>query len=255
MSVGTDPLTGSIIQRLTKGIPMSYLTLKVLTAFPPTGMLGMNHAALGNQALALIKAASVAVSILVVTFLSPYYPTWLASLFIGLSAFGPWFFFDILEVFNPSFSTKGFRVPLNITIEGLTEYKNPPYGSWKLTLPMGTAIMATLATSGVVLANYLPPSILPASSASMLSNVAGGTGFALGAVALGLMITSSSPASVATGAFTSAVPTQGGGGLPPLSSFADKLISAKSPDESLAFLSTIAVIIMGGIATAAFQRK
>jgi hypothetical protein len=243
---------GSVLQRLATGIPMSFTTLKLLTVLPPTGMLGMNHAALGNQALALLKATSVAISIVLVTFLLPYYPYMLHQPIIWLSRFGPWFLFDILEVFNSSFSSHGFRIPLNITIEGLTPERGTD-GKWILNTAMASAIMAALATSGVVIANYLPPSLVPASASSTLSTVAGGSGLALGVLAIGLMLTSSSSGTAATQTLTPVVP-QHGGGLPPLSSFADKLINAKSPDESLAFLSTIAVIIVGGILTAAFQK-
>jgi len=263
----------SFLQQLTTGIPMPYSTLKLLTAFPPTGMLGMNHAALGNQALAFIKAGSVAICILIVTLMLPYYPMQLRKPIVYLSYFGPWFMFDIFEVFNEiPFKRHGFRLPLNFNIEGLTK-ELPNDGKWKLTTAMLTAIGASLASYGLVITNLIPPSILPASASKYMSIVAGGAGITLGCVALGLMLSSSNsttaptttahhaPAAHAAHATPAAHPApavhHGGGSvtLPPLSSFADKLIQAKSPDESLAFLSTIALIVIGGIATASLNIK
>jgi hypothetical protein len=255
-SVVGAALTGnkeSIFQQLQNGIPMPFYSLKLLTLFPPTGMLGMNHAALGNQAMAIIKAGSAVILVILVTLLLPYYPRVLHKGIIWLSYFGPWFMFDILEVFSVGFNKHAFRMPLNIVIEGLTK-EGPTTGAWKLTTPMATGITTALAASGVLIANLLPPSLVPASMSSNIALIAGGTGATLGLATVALMMFSA-PAPTAAPTLTSVVPQRGGGttSLPPLSSFADKLIQAKSPDESLAFLATIALIIFGGITTASLR--
>ena len=247
---GQSP-TASLFEKLASGIDMPYWTLQLLTALPPTGILGMNHAAMHNQALAIIKAGSIAFSILLVTIFLPYYPAAISKYIIYLSFFGPWFMFDILEVFNSiPFKIHGFRIPLNITLEGLTTSGKQTFSdssAWKLTTPLLTAILAAFATSGLVLANLIPPNIIPASVTNIISIASGGTGLALSGVALALMLSSA-------GTPTTLPPmVQAGGGsatLPPLSSFADKLIQAKSPDESLAFLSVIVLIVLGGLFTA-----
>lgn len=251
----------SLLQKLATGIDMPYWTLKLLTALPPTGMLGMNHAATHNQALAIMKAGSIALSVLFITIFLPYYPFNLSKYIIYLSFFGPWFMFDILEVFNSvPFKVHGFRLPLNITLEGLTTSKNKSFSdssAWKLTTPLLTAIIAAFATSGLVLANLVPATIVPASITNIIAIASGSTGLALGGVALALMVSSAVPAAPATPAVArggSEPPIIQTGGrlatLPPLSSFADKLIQGKSPDESLAFLSVIVLIVLGGILTA-----
>jgi hypothetical protein len=256
---GTPP---SLLQKLATGIDMPYWTLKLLTALPPTGMLGMNHAAMHNQPLAIMKAGSIALCILFITMFLPYYPLNLGRYIIYLSFFGPWFMFDILEVINSvPFKVHGFRLPLNITLEGLTTSKHTfnDNQAWKLTTPLLTAILAAFTTSGLVLANLIPANIIPASITNTIAIASGSTGLALGGVALALMVTSATsavaPAAPAAPARGGSEPPiiQAGGGLatlPPLSSFADKIIQAKSPDESLAFLSVIVLIVLGGIFTA-----
>jgi hypothetical protein len=250
---GTPP---SLFQKLASGIDMPYWTLQLLTALPPTGILGMNHAAMHNQALAIIKAGSIAFSILLVTIFLPYYPAVISKYIIYLSFFGPWFMFDILEVFNSiPFKIHGFRIPLNITLEGLTNSGKQTFSdssAWKLTTPLLTAILAAFATSGLVLANLIPQTIIPASVTNIISIASGGTGLALSGVALALMVSSAGVPVTQVGGEAPAVEQAGGGSatLPPLSSFADKLIQAKSPDESLAFLSVIVLIVLGGVFTA-----
>ena len=158
-------------------------------------------------------------------------------------------------------------MPFNITLEGLTTSGKHTFNdssAWKLTSPLLTAILAAFATSGLVLANLIPPNIIPASVLNTISIASGGTGLALGGVALALMLSSAAPAAVPaaahgggelpiiqTGGELPIIQTGGSVTLPPLSSFADKLIQAKSPDESLAFLSVIVLIVLGGVFTAA----
>ena len=238
-------------------IQMPFWTLKALTAFPPTGILGMNHAATHNQALALLKAGSVAMSVLAVTYMLPFYPDSFHKPIIFLSCFGPWFMFDILElIFNePHFKAHGFRLPLNIELEGLTAGKATT-GEWELTSPLAAGIMAALASCGLIIANLIPPTLLPVSISQNVSIVTGSAGVIFGGIALVAMLSANKAAPApakahggATDPLDVPVTMTGGASLPPLSQFADKLINAKSPDESLAFLSVIGLIVMGGLFT------
>jgi len=229
----------TILQQLGVGIPMPFWTLKALTIFPVTGVLGLNHAAMNNQAVALLKAGSLLVSAITIAFLLPYYPWFLRKYIVLFSRLGPWFMFDIFEVLNANFMTHGFRLPLNITLEGLTHSKHTD-GRWKLTTAMAASIMATFAASGVAVASYLPANIVPASISQNIALISGGSGVLLGGVALAALFMSKSPA---TGGFTPLPMT--GGGLPPLSHFADKLLSSK--DESYAFFAVLALIVLGGV--------
>jgi hypothetical protein len=241
-------------------IEMPFWTLKALTAFPPTGILGMNHAAMHNQALALLKAGSVAMSVLAVTYMLPYYPDYFHKPIIFLSCFGPWFMFDILElIFNePHFKAHGFRLPLNFELEGLTAGKATT-GQWELTPALAAGIMAALASCGLILANLIPPTLLPVSVSQNVSIVTGSAGLIFGGLALAAMFATGGSGSKApphsttppsTGGGDIDIKMVGGASLPPLSQFADKLINAKSPDESLAFLSIIGLVVMGGLFTA-----
>jgi len=240
-SAVTNGTSQTLFQQFAVGIPMPFWTLKVLTVLPPTGFIGLNHAAMGNQALAILKTGSVVLSVILVTILLPYYPDIMRKYIIYLSYFGPWFMFDILEVFNTGFQAHGFRLPLNITLEGLTA-NHATSGDWKLTTAMASAIIATFGVSGAVAASFIPADLVPASISNNIALASGGVGLALGGVALMAMLASSSG--------TPPVKQSGGGSLPPLSDFADKLLKSKSPDESYAFLSVLGLVVMGGMVMA-----
>ena len=247
-ALGVPGIPGAASSKPMFPIQMPFWTLKALTAFPPTGILGMNHAATHNQALALIKAGSVAISVLAITYMLPFYPDYFHKPIIYLSFFGPWFMFDILEiVFNePHFKAHGFRLPLNIELEGLTTGK-PITGEWELTAPLASGIMAALASCGLIITNLIPPTLLPVSISQNISLVVGSTGAIFGVLAIGSMLYASKTAPAAPA--DAAIKQTGGASLPPLSQFADKLINAKSPDESIAFLSVIGLIVVGGLVT------
>ena len=231
----------SILQQLAEGITMPFWALKVLTIFPITGVIGLNHAAMHNQPLAILKAGSILISAILIQSLIPYYPWFLRKAIVIFSALGPWFMFDIFEVLNPKFLNHGFRLPLNITLEGLTPLQ-PTDGKWKLNNGMAATIAATFAATGATIVGLMPANIIPASISQNITYFLGGAVVLLAGVAIADNVMAKSP-------LKAAVPKMTGGGLPPLSHFADKLLISK--DESYTFFGVLALVIMGGLITAA----
>jgi hypothetical protein len=261
-SLGSNA-TLSILQKLANGIPMTKFSLILLAVIPFTGILGMNNAAMGNSSIALLKSSSFLISGGLITFMIKYYPWFLRRPILWFSMLGPWFIFDIFELFDTvKFNTLGFRLPLDIEIPGLT--KEPPNqnGNWILTTPLALSISAALATSGVAIAKYIPANILPASIGTNIALFSGGAGLLCGIGAVVLAVSSSAPSpTLAANPLSSPMVnpltpfavgggSSGGGsakGLPPLSHFADKLLTSK--DESYAFFAVLALVVMGGLVT------
>jgi hypothetical protein len=254
-------LTLSFLQKLAKGISMGKYSLFLLTFIPFTGVLGMNHAAMGNSSFALLKSSSYLLSGAIISFMLPFYPWFLRTPIVWGTAFGLWWLFDILEFIDKAtFDEVGFRLPLKMEIPGLKQDPPNKDGNWTLTTPLALSITAALATSGVAVANYIPANILPANIAQYMSLISVSTGVLLGIGAIFLAVTTTGATAGALG--PSAVPNPlimgssfspmvgGGDTLPPLSYFAGKLLKSKSADESYAFFSVIALVILGGVATA-----
>lgn len=255
--------TLSILQKLANGIPMSKFSLILLAVIPFTGILGMNNAAMGNSSIALLKSSSFLISGGLISFMIQYYPWFLRRPILWFTMLGPWFIFDIFELFDTvKFNTLGFRLPFDIEIPGLT--KEPPNqnGNWILTTPLALSIAAAFATSGVAIAKYIPANILPASIGTNIALFSGSAGLLCGIGAVVLAVSSSAPsATLAANPLSSPmanplVPFAMGGGsgsksLPPLSHFADKLLTSK--DESYAFFAVLALVVLGGVTTAAFK--
>lgn len=235
--VGASPL--STLQMLSNGIKVPYEGLVALTIIPPTGMIGLNHAAMNNQPVAFLKAASIPLCIMAITFLLPYYPAipMLKQIVLALSYFGPWFMFDVMQILDRAkFKAHGFKFPLDIEVPVLLENK-PTDGSWLLNTSLGAAIVAALSAYSAILINFLPSGLLSSDATKNIGYATGGLGAVFAVIAVGSMLTSKPAAPPAV---------MKGGGLPSLSSFADKLLKSKSPNESYAFLSILALVVLGG---------
>jgi hypothetical protein len=231
-------------QKLINGITIPYIGLVILTLLPPTGMIGLNHSVLNNQALAFMKAGSTAACLVVINFLLPYYPSYLRESMLWLSYFGPWYIFDIIQVINSvQFKKFGFKLPLNIEMKELFTPHTGEYGEWTLNTTTFSVILTACSSYLFLLNKLLPPGIIPSDIQANINVGTGGAAVGFTAVAIIAMLFSKPPV-------TSEAPQTGGGSLPPLSEFADKLLKSKSPDESYAFFSVIALIVFGGLATA-----
>lgn len=244
---------GSFLSYLQGGINMPKIALIALTLFPPTGIIGLNWIAVGNSPIAFIKAISFVIISFAIIFLTPFYPFFAPYKVISaLTLFGPWYAYDVLQILDKSFDEDGFTLP--IPIEGLpAQGKLDADGKWKLTLPLGSMIVATLLASGFAIADYLPNSM---QTYFKYASAGGGTLFTGIAAVSGL--TSTTPVGGGVTPSTTTV-LQGGGSrdLPPLSTFINKLRykKTKSASEALAFFSILGIIVFGGIITNVFKRS
>ena len=81
------------------GIP-GWALLSLVTACPGIGQLGLNHVLIGQPIVAVMKAISLPIFYLLIVYLSPYLPLALQGQWLFyLAALGPWYIFDILQVF------------------------------------------------------------------------------------------------------------------------------------------------------------
>lgn len=242
-----------------------------LTVFPPTGMLGFNHSAMGNSDIAFAKSLSVVILSMMILFILPYFPSAVQSMFASISVFGPWYMFDILELYN--LKKHGFRLP--VSIEGL---KAPPHQNTELKLSLTpvffTLLMATILASATVVMAYVPARLIPGNIQTYIQYITGlgglfvggvsGVGALLataGAASGGAAVSASSILSAAAAASTAGVPVpvpvpvslpkiqSGGSSLPPLSSFSEQLKtdSKESTQESLSFLAILGLVVLGGV--------
>lgn len=121
--------------------------------FPPISHLGygaMNLWAVGSMTYFGMKAGLQAILVVAGMFIKAYYPSlwWLRYLIV----LNPWYVFDIIQLFDPEFEKKGFRVPFLHTPIGHG-------GTGKMTPALATAIMGLLGTGAYSLMDFLPPEI------------------------------------------------------------------------------------------------
>jgi len=236
---GAVPATGmmGIMQKLLTGFPLSgmlgYLTLMFLTVFPITGIAGLNLVAVGQPITAFLKFSSVAISVVLMTFLAPYLPlmiqgswiTWIANL-------GPWYFFDVIQMMdNTAFMTDGFRSMIPIALIPSGGGKD---GTWMLTSTFINLFLATIAGSGQLLPALFPNMVIGGMSTKTIGNaVSIGGGSVLGVSALAsLAAVAFAPAAAGAGAAVAGTALMHAGGslesLPPLSKFIDTLTTTSA---------------------------
>jgi hypothetical protein len=257
--------------------------IRLLSMFPPTGLLGLNHVALGNTELALLKSGSLVLTTFLIISIKQYYPVFFMPVFRFLLPFlslGPWYMFDFLESFNPNFnSNKGFRLPITLEAELDKYYADKYKSTWTLTTPLIAGIFASCAGFIAVILQYVPTSMISPTYKSYMTYGTGGASSALalfsgysaltagastaastagllaGAGVPNVAATSTVPATTTVPVITVMKPSIGGamegGGseLPPLSSFSKMLKSdtKKDKDESFAFLAILALVVLGGV--------
>lgn len=191
-------------------MPMTKLTLQLLTAFPATGIAGLNHIAVGQPLVALLKVLSYGVGVLYGVYLNIYYPGTFASWVTALMALGPWYIFDSLQVlFDSNFNDTGFENP--ISIEGLPKGGGKK-GVWTLTMPLVSLILAALAASGFAVAQLIPGMSSP-DAQKYAGFAALGGGLLFGGVGLiGAMMGAGGAAPAAAGAAVAAPAAAPAGG-------------------------------------------
>jgi len=252
---GTTGITG-FFQSLLTGFPLSgglgYATLLFLTVFPVTGIAGLNLVAVGEPAFAFMKFISCALSVVLMTFLAPYWPIlFQGSWMIWIAGLGPWYIFDILQMVDYSnFQVNGFESLIPIPGIPSGGGKN---GSWRLTSTFLNLFLGTIAASGQVLPALFPNTSIAGVSSTTIGNtisIAGGSALGISAAASLLTLALApnvAPAGVIGSASGVAGLRGGGNSLPPLSTFADRLAEQSAGGERgdgvfLAFLSFIAVV-------------
>lgn len=149
------PLTDFI----NNGIQVDRIGLAFLSGIipiPPLSYLGyggLNLWAVGSLKYCAMKAGLQAFCSMAQTFVTAYYPKlW----FLGyLLAYNPWYVFDILQLFSPTFAQEGFKVPFFNT--KVSTSATPSAG--KVTAPILAAAIALLCSGAYNLLSYFPESI------------------------------------------------------------------------------------------------
>jgi hypothetical protein len=254
-------------------LPMGLLPLQLLTAFPPTGLAGLNWFAVGQPITGILKLLTYGVGILYGILFQTVFPGTLSNGTSFLMKLGPWYLFDAIQaLLDPAFKDNGFQAP--IPIEGLPVGGGVD-GKWTLTAPLIAMIVATLAASGIAVAQLLPPGTLDPNTMKIVNYATTGGGVLLGGIGLVGAFMMAKPTTAATvrgssgqaSSFLSSLeptaaeepmPPQTGGSrrgmLPPLSTFADKLAAESDPVytyQALTFLGLLLLVALGGFVSTA----
>jgi hypothetical protein len=260
-------------------IPMEMQALQMLTIFPLTGWAGANLYAVEMPVLSVMKAGSYVLGLLVATFIGAIYPSVFSFIFYMLMKLGQWYIFDVVDVLDPTFKTKGFRPPFHLPLPSfLDSFSETVFcqthdcgksGKWQLTLPLVLIISAAFAAYGFTWANQLPTEY------QAYAQYFAGGGSALLATG-GLLSGAFSPPSVASLAASQSIGASGsgviipnipgisslgqlgGGGLPPLSSFAKTMkesYSEKALDDSVPFLAILGYICAAGFGLSLIRNR
>ncbi len=247
---------------------MGMLPLQLLTVFPFTGLAGLNWFAVGQPITGILKVMTFGAGLLYGVLFQKLFPSLLSrGASLAMSA-GPWYIFDSLQVlFDPAFRDNGFQSP--IPIEGLPVGGGVD-GKWTLTFPLIGMILATLAASGIAIAQYLPSDLVPPETKKYLDYASTGGGILLGGLGLigAFMMAKPTTAAAVRGEGASAstflaslapvVPaatapqTGGAKKLPPLSTFVEDLLdrsdaNPKDTFQALTFLGILLIVAVGGL--------
>ena len=252
--MATTPSTLSMLQTLLLGKEFSgqsgWLGLLILTLCPGIGSIGLNHVATGHPELAFFKASSIALSYLIMVFLAPFLPLAIQSLGSGtflfwIAGIGPWYIFDCIQVlFMNNFLANGF---ISLIDAPMFPSGGGKGGKWILTATFANLLFATIGGSGQAISYFFPDS-------ATAGNVVSG----IGAAGLGVSLLASGASMFAgSTAVTSAAALSGGGSLPPLSHFIDKVQAggAQPQKEPSPLLYGLAFIALAGISLGLIRAK
>jgi hypothetical protein len=147
-------------QFFMEGFPIGRLLLFFLAGGIPVapfsfwGYGAVNLMVAGSKGWAALKAALQMAFVLANKFLGAYYPKlwWVGWLLV----LNPWYVFDIVQLFSPTFESEGFKVPF------YGEQIRPEDGVYKLNGIVMGIMIGLFSLGGVSLLSYLPPQVVGA---------------------------------------------------------------------------------------------
>jgi hypothetical protein len=153
-----DAVKDKIKQFVTEGFSIGWPALFVLAGGIPVapfsfwGYGAVNLMVAGSKGWAAAKAALQLAFVLANKFLGTYYPKlwWVGWLLV----LNPWYVFDIVQLFSPTFESEGFKVPF------YGEQIRPADGVYKLNGIVIGIMLALLTAGGFSLLDYLPPEVV-----------------------------------------------------------------------------------------------
>lgn len=185
---------------LMEGFSIPWLVLLVLSGFPPVppisfwGYGGVNLMVAGSKTWAAAKAALQLAFVGASNFISAYYPglrwiNWILWL-------NPWFVFDLVQLFSPTFNTEGFKVPFIgkpvVDWESAAKTQDKLGNEIRLFRLNGIVIgimLALFSLGGFSLLSILPPAVAGAAEPALklAFKIIGGIA-AVGGGGLGMML-------------------------------------------------------------------
>jgi len=243
--------------------PLGWLILAFITACPGIGQLGFNHIMTGQPIVALLKTFSLLVSIFLTILLSPYLrPVLQGQWLFYLSAIGPWYIFDIIQIFfgyniGYFFMIDVELIPLSGPGGKIPGGKN---GKWNLTASNMNILFTAVAACGQIV-----PMIFGSSSSgigNIISYIGAGLLGISGTLSLAATLFASplgSAASAVAGLPGVAPKTYyGGGALPPLSEILDKIPTRQEGGtvaQDTLFIQGLGFVAFAGIALGLMRAK
>ncbi len=145
-------------QFFTEGFSIGRIALFFLAGGIPVapfsfwGYGAVNLMVAGSKGWAAAKAALQMAFVLGNKFLGAYYPKlwWVGWLLV----LNPWYVFDLVQLFSPTFESEGFKVPF------YGEQIRPEDGVYKLNGIVIGIMIALLSMGGLSLLSYLPPQVV-----------------------------------------------------------------------------------------------
>lgn len=233
--------------------------LTFLAVCPGIGQLGLNHYMVDQPVVAMMKAASLPVSYLLMIVLLPYLPLAIQGNWLfWLAGLGPWYIFDIIQAFTGY--DIGYYSMLDypfIPLGGPGGGPGGKGGEWTLTFTKLNVLFTAFAGSGQVLKYILPDS--DPNIGNYISYIGAGL---LSASLLGSMFAGKGAAVSAVAALSggATLPLSGGGAqgqVPTLSTILDGIPAQEGggDDMSSVLVQGLGLIAVTGIALGLIRSK
>ena len=249
------PMTGAnfFAQLISQGVKFEsgsstgWNLLTFLAVCPGIGQLGLNHYMVDQPVVAMMKAASLPLSYLLMIVLLPCLPLAIQGNWLfWVAGLGPWYIFDIIQ------AATGYEIGYYsmldyqfIPLGGAGGGPGGKAGEWSLTMTKLNVLFTAFAGSGQMLKYILPDS--NPDIGNYISYLGGG------------LLAASLVATMFAGKGASAAPLVGGaqGQLPSLSTILDGLPAQEGGggDMSSLFLQGLGLIAVTGIALGLIRSK